>query len=94
MNPSNEFIRALYSAEPLEPNQHFELDSTCFGYRGAMIELSWTMKTTCPELSYPIVKLSKFATNPDTIHYDALYGIFQYFLEHAMTGLHTLVQRH
>jgi hypothetical protein len=29
-------------------------------------------------LSYPVVKLSQFATSPATIHYDAVYGIFQY----------------
>jgi hypothetical protein len=36
------------------------------------------MITTRPELSYPVVKLSQFATSPATIHYDAVYGIFQY----------------
>jgi hypothetical protein len=36
------------------------------------------MITTCPELSYPIVKLSQFATNLAMIHYDAVYGIFEY----------------
>jgi hypothetical protein len=36
------------------------------------------MITTHPELSYSIVKISLFATNPTTIHYDAVYGIFQY----------------
>jgi hypothetical protein len=36
------------------------------------------MITTRPELSYPVGKLSQFATSPATIHYDAVYGIFQY----------------
>jgi hypothetical protein len=36
------------------------------------------MITTRPELSYPVVKLSQFATSPATIHYDAVYVIFQY----------------
>jgi hypothetical protein len=36
------------------------------------------MITTQPELSYPVVKLSQFATSTATIHYDAVYGIFQY----------------
>jgi hypothetical protein len=38
-------------------------------------ELMWPVITTHPELSYPIVKLSQFATNPAVIHYDA---VFQY----------------
>jgi hypothetical protein len=29
-------------------------------------------------LSYPVIKLSQFATSPTTFHYDAVYGIFQY----------------
>jgi hypothetical protein len=29
-------------------------------------------------LYYPVVYLSQFATSPATIHYDAVYGIFQY----------------
>jgi hypothetical protein len=36
------------------------------------------MITTRPEFSYPVVKLSQFSTNPATIHYDAVYGIFKY----------------
>jgi hypothetical protein len=36
------------------------------------------MITTWPELSYPVVKMSQFTTSPTTIHYNAVYGIFQY----------------
>jgi hypothetical protein len=54
------------------------LDNTRFRYRAAIGELIWLMITTRPELSYPVVKLSQFATSPATIHYDAVYGIFQY----------------
>jgi hypothetical protein len=41
------------------------------------------MITTRPELSYPVVKLSQFATNPDKINYDAVYGI-----SHYLSGTH------
>jgi hypothetical protein len=80
MNPSNEFVRALDSAEPLDPSGRSRLDNTRFRYRyrATIGELIWPMITTRPELSYPVVKLSQFATSPDTIHYDAVYGIFQY----------------
>jgi hypothetical protein len=78
MNPSNEFVRALDSAEPLDPSEWSCLDNTCFRYRAAIGELIWSMITTRPELSYPVVKLSQFATIPATIHYDDVYGIFQY----------------
>jgi hypothetical protein len=78
MNPSNELVRALDSAEPLDPSEHSRLDNTRFRYHAEIGELIWPMITTRPELSYPVVKLSKFATSPATIHYDAVYGIFQY----------------
>jgi hypothetical protein len=78
MNPSNEFVRALDSAVPLDPSERSLLDSTRFRYRAAIGELIWPMITTRPELSNPVVKLSQFANSPAAIHYDAVYGIFQY----------------
>jgi hypothetical protein len=78
MNPSNEFVRSLNSAKPLDLSERSRLDNTRFRYRAAIGELIWPMITTRPELSYPVVKLSQFATSPATIHYDAVYGIFQY----------------
>jgi hypothetical protein len=78
INPSNEFFRALDYAEPFDLNHRACLNSTCFRYRAAIDKLIWSMITTRPEISYPIIKLSLFATNPATIHYDAVFGIFQY----------------
>jgi hypothetical protein len=78
MNLSNEFVRALYSAEPLEPTHLSCPDDSCFRYRDAIGELMWPMITAHPERSYPVFKLSQFDTNPATIHYYAVYGIFQY----------------
>jgi hypothetical protein len=78
MNPSNEFIHALDSAERPEPMHRSRLDSTHFRYRAAIGELMWPVITTRPELSYLIFELSQFSTNPATINYDAVYGIFQY----------------
>jgi hypothetical protein len=83
MNPSTEFVRALDSVEPLDPTHRSFLNSTRFRYRAAIGELMWSMITTRTELSYPVIKFSQFATNPATIHYDAIYGIFLYF-----SGMH------
>jgi hypothetical protein len=63
------------------------LKNTCFRYRAAIGELIWPMTTTRPELSYPVVKLSQFATSPATIHYDVIYGIFQYLSGTGDDGL-------
>jgi hypothetical protein len=46
--------------------------------RLAIGELVLPMIKTWPEFSYPVIKLSQFAISPATIHYDAVYGIFQY----------------
>jgi hypothetical protein len=50
------------------------------------------MITTRPELPYPVVKLSQFATSPAIIRYDAVYGIFQYLPGTRYDVLPTLVQ--
>jgi hypothetical protein len=78
MNPSNEFVRALDDATPLDPVERTRADNTRFRYRAAIGELIWPMITTRPEISYPVVKLSQFSSNPAKVHYDAVYGIFQY----------------
>jgi hypothetical protein len=78
MNPSNEFVRALDSAETLKPTHSSRLDSTRFIYHASIGNLIFPMITKRPELSYTVIQLSKFATHPDMIHYDAVYGIFQY----------------
>jgi hypothetical protein len=78
MNPSNEFVRALDDATPLDPVERTRADNTRFRYRAAIGELIWPMITTRPQISYPVVKLSQFSSNPAKVHYDAVYGIFQY----------------
>jgi hypothetical protein len=87
MNPSNEFIQALDSSEPLERNHRARIDSTCFRYHAAIAKLIWPMITTRPELSYPVVKLRQCSINPATIHYDAVYGSFQYLSGTRNDGL-------
>jgi hypothetical protein len=78
MNPSNDFFRALNDAKPLDPVEHTRTDNTRFRYRAAIGELIWPMITTRPKISYPVVKLSQFSSNPAKVHYDAVYGIFKY----------------
>jgi hypothetical protein len=87
INSSNEFVRALDSVEPLNPNHRASINSTRFRYRAAIGELIWPMITMHPELSYPIIKISQFATNPATIHYAAVFGIFQYLSGTRNDGL-------
>jgi hypothetical protein len=87
MHPSNEFVRALDSAEPLEPTHCSKLDATRFRYCAVIGEFIWPLNTTYPKLSYTVIKLGQFATNPAVIHYDAVYGIFQYLSGARNSGL-------
>jgi hypothetical protein len=80
MNPSNEFVRALDDATPLDPVERTRADNARFHYCAAIGELIRPMITTRPEISYPVIKLSQFSSNPVKVHYDAVYGIFQYLL--------------
>jgi hypothetical protein len=68
----------LESSIPLEPAQRSKTNNGHFHYRAAIGELIWSMITTRPELPYPVVKLSKFASSQASIHYDAMFVIFQY----------------
>jgi hypothetical protein len=87
VNPSNEFVRALDLAIPLEPSQRSKTDNYHFCYRAAIGELIWPMITTHPELSYPVVKLIQFASRPASIQYDAMFGILQYLSSMRDDGL-------
>jgi hypothetical protein len=94
MNPSNEFVRALDSMIPLEPDQRSRAKHGHFLYRAAIDELIWPMITTHLELSYPVAKLSRFAWSPASIHYDTVFGIFQYLsgtFDNGLTYTHNMV---
>jgi hypothetical protein len=87
MNPSNEFVRALNDAKPLDPVDHNRADNTRFCYRVAIGELIWPMITTQTEISYPVVKLSQLSSNPAKVHYYAVYGIFQYLFTDSQSAM-------
>jgi hypothetical protein len=78
MHPDNDFVKALDSALPLDPDVRAATDKSCFRYCRAIGELIWPMVTTRPELAFPVVKLSQFSVGPAMIHYDAVLAIFRY----------------
>jgi hypothetical protein len=45
------------------------------------------MITMRPEILYLVVKLSQLSSNPEKVHYDAVYGIFQYIFGTRNDGL-------
>lgn len=53
-------------------------DEMGFSYREALGEILFAMVTTRPDISFPVIKLSKFANNPAAEHYQALKSVFRY----------------
>jgi hypothetical protein len=49
-----------------------------FNYRQAIGELIYTMVTCCPDISFPLIKLSQHSSNPAKVHYQAVIQIFRY----------------
>ena len=59
-----------------------------FKYRKALGELLFCMVTCRPDISFPVIKLAKFANSPSAIHYQALKNIFRYLRATSDHGLH------
>jgi dUTP pyrophosphatase len=49
-----------------------------FNYRQAIGELIYAMITCRPDISFPLIKLSQYSSNPAKIHYEAVINIFRY----------------
>ena len=49
-----------------------------FSYRSALGEILFAMITTRPDISFPVIKLRKFANNPAPEHYAAIKSVFRY----------------
>jgi hypothetical protein len=85
MSSTNAYIRTLNEATPdsVTPS----LETSLFRYRGAIGELIWAMLTCRPEISFPVVKLSQFATAPAQLHYDAVMRVFRFLAGTSSYGL-------
>ena len=62
-------------------------DEMGFNYRNALGEALFAMITCRPDISFPIIKLSKFANSPAKVHYQALKNVFRYLRETIDDGL-------
>ena len=47
-------------------------------YRQVIGELIFLMVTCRPDISFPLIKLSQYSSNPAKEHYEAVKHIFQY----------------
>jgi hypothetical protein len=87
MRPGNDFVKALDTAIPLDPEVRTETHRLRFRYHGAIGVLIWHMVTTRPELSFPVVKLRQFSATPAIFHYDAVLTIFRYLVATKHHGI-------
>ena len=63
----------------LDKNGHSLLEKECgFKYRKALGELLFCMVTCRPDISFPVIKLAKYANKPAKIHYQAVKQVFRY----------------
>ena len=59
-----------------------------FNYRQAIGELIFLMVTCRPDISYPLIKLSQYSTNPAHEHYLAVKQIYLYIKHTADDGIY------
>ena len=59
-----------------------------FNYRQAIGALIYCMVTTRPDISFPLIKLSQYSTNPAREHYEAVKDIFHYLACTINDGIH------
>ena len=51
-------------------------------------ELIYAMVTCRPVISYPVIKLSQYATKPGRIHFEAVRTTYQYLKDTKEEGIH------
>ena len=59
-----------------------------FNYRQALGEVLYAMVTCRPDISYPVIKLAKYAHKPSLLHYQAVKNVFRYLRATIDHGLH------
>jgi hypothetical protein len=74
------YLKALEQASsPTTPQAQIRLQKEMqINYRQAIGELIYALVTCRPDISFPLIKLSQYSTNPAREHYEAIKNIFYY----------------
>jgi hypothetical protein len=90
MRSENEFSKRLEQAiQPKTDKERYRLQRDMkFNYRQAIGELIYAMVTCRPDISFPLIKLSQYSTNPARVHYEAVQEIFYYLNCTKDEGIH------
>ena len=80
MKDDNLYMHVLDTEKgPTTPEEQQKLEEEMeFSYRQALGEALFAMVTCRPDISFAIIKLSKFANSPSREHYLALKNVFRY----------------
>ena len=90
MNSDKAYSRILESAkgpESLSEQRKLQLDMG-FNYRQVVGELIYLMVTCRPDISFPLIKLSQYNTNPAKEHYEGLKHLLKFVEATKSEGLY------
>ena len=88
MNPDRTYLTKLDESAKHDDDPKAIEESKGFSYRQAIGELIYAMVTTRPDISFPVIKLAQFSTNPAGIHYDAVKDVFLYLYSTKTEGIY------
>ena len=90
MKAENNYSRSLELAQaPDTAKAKYQLEKEMkFNYRQAIGELIYAMVTCRPDISFPLIKLSQYSSNPAKEHYFAVRDIFRYLSCTKSNGIH------
>ena len=90
MPSDNKYIQRLENATKLdsEEDKRTLQHKMGFNYRQAVGELIYAMVTCRPDISFPLIKLSQYSSNPSEEHYLAIKDIFYYLKATKSDGIY------
>ena len=76
MKDNSAYQTKLETAAKPTPNKAKALQETHFNYRQAIGKAIYAMVTCQPDISYAVIKLAQYSTNPAAVHYQAVQHLF------------------
>jgi hypothetical protein len=83
------YRKTLETAEPATEKELKDLEKAYgFKYRQGIGEILYVMVTCRPDVSFPVVKLSQYATAPAPIHFEAVKQLYLYLKQTQNEGIY------
>ena len=78
MKDNSAYQTKLKTASKPTPEEAKALQNTHFNYRQAIGEAIYVMVTCQPDISYAVIKLAQYSTNPAAVQYQSVRHLFRY----------------